>query len=161
MTLTYGFSGARDILEKARRDYARLLAASASRSENALPDALFDFAVTVFHVRDWLKHHPTAGFTPQDVETFVRSSTALSAFHDLCTASKHKQITLYRPTTFEVVASAVAPTSTVLGDGAPEAVHKAFVTKVVKADASRHEALALAAQAIADWDAFFNEHDIQ
>jgi hypothetical protein len=37
-------------------------------------------------------------------------------------------------------------------------VRKTFATKVIRTDASRHNAVALALQAIADWEVFFQHH---
>ncbi len=160
MTLTFGFMSARDVLEKARRDFRRLSDAANRNAESEIADALFDFAVTVFHVKDWVKAHPNAPFRPHDVEALIASSTTLSAFHDLCTASKHKDITRYTPSTSQVLASAVAQTASTLGQDVPLVQRKTFVTKIVRADSSRHEAVASAAQALAEWDAFFRQHGI-
>jgi hypothetical protein len=160
VTLTFGFATARDVLRKAQRDYQRLSQAAQSSEELAVADSLFDFAVTVFHVQDWLKTHAGPAFAPQDVDQYVRNSVALSAFHDLCTASKHREITRYPPSTSEVAASAVAQVSSSLGSSTPQVHRKTFVTKVVGTDQVRREAVSLADQALKDWEAFFGKHGL-
>jgi len=159
MTLTLAFGSARDVLEKARRDFQRLNAAANRHSEQEVGDALFDFAVTVFHVKDWLKEQTSAPFQQEEVERFIAQSPSLSAFRDLCTASKHKEISRYNPKTAEVLASASAIVDATLGSTS-KPLHKAFVTKIVGKDSSRSEALALAATALADWDNFFRKHGL-
>ena len=151
MSLTFGFATARDVLAKAYRDFDRLKLAADAQSEEAIADAIFNFAVTVFHVQDWLKATPGMRVRPHEVEALVRRSTSLSAFHDLCTAHKHKEITRYTPSTSSVHASATAQTSTGLDPEGPVVFRKRFVTKVVRADSTRHEAIALAAEALQTW----------
>ena len=165
MTLTYGFSTPRDLLEKARRDLLKLDAAAQTDDTQAVGDALFDFAVTTFHVKDWLKEQPGAPFQPQDVEDYVASNAAISSFHDLCTAGKHRVISRYQPSTVEVLASAGPATDIAahFADGARSNrdLNRVVIRrKVILTDGSRNEVVRLARSAIEAWDAFFRQHGL-
>jgi hypothetical protein len=106
MALTHGKSSPHDILAKAERDLARLQQAEAAREEKAASDALFDLAVTVTSLKDWLKEHPGRSFSASDVESYVAASTALNSFRDIANAGKHRVIRRYIPETADVSVSA-------------------------------------------------------
>src|SRR5262252_7679081 len=91
---------------KAERDLARLEAAEVGQRFDELSDALFDLAVSLTSVKDWLKEHPAAPFTPGSVEQFVAASEALSSFRDIANEGKHRVIRNYLPTTQSVSSSA-------------------------------------------------------
>src|SRR5688572_14456733 len=114
MALAYGKSSPQDMLEKARRDLDRLEAAHNAQDEGAGSDALFDFAVTLTSLKDWLKEHPGRSFTSGQVESLVASSVALSSFRDIANGGKHRVIRNYAPVTDDVSASAT-PSMQVIG----------------------------------------------
>lgn len=157
MTLSFGFDTARDVLAKAERDLAALESAIAAQDRTEVQDNLYNFAVSVYHVRDWLIEHPGANYTPTDVNSCAQSSTAIQAFRDLATANKHRRITRYSPSTQEVTASVAAIAPLAAGSSAPEAL---FRMKIVASDGARHEAVALGKSAIAAWSAFFRSHGL-
>lgn len=71
MALTHGKNSPLDILAKAERDLTRLERAEAAREADAAGDALFDLAVTLTSLKDWLKEHPERSFTASDVESYT------------------------------------------------------------------------------------------
>lgn len=106
MSLSFGMNSPRDLLDKVSRDLVRLEAAVTAQVEEQISDALFDFAVAVTSVKDWLKKQSSPAFTDQDVESYVQGSIALSSFRDIANAGKHRGITRYIPSTSAVSASA-------------------------------------------------------
>jgi hypothetical protein len=164
MPLSFEISSPRDLLAKVRRDLARLEQASASQDRQAISDVLFDFAVSVTSVKDWLKKHGCSTFTEQDVEIVVQGSPALSAFRDIANASKHRVITRYAPSTLKVTASATALTHAAFDGGFDpllyNQVQKPFRVKIVRGDGARFEAVQLAKQALGEWERFFQQHGL-
>jgi hypothetical protein len=157
MSLTFGFKTPHDLLEKARRELAALETAAMIQDETEIADALYNFAVTTFHVKDWLKSHRSDSYVARDVEDYVARSPALSTCRDLCNAGKHFDLT-YEPTTEAVVASA----NSMPADLAPVGSLNTpiYRVKVVRNDGSRHEVVAIATQALNDWERFFELHKI-
>ena len=156
MSLTFGYSSPRDLLEKARRDLVNLEGAAVTQDTTTIGDALFNFAVTAYHVKDWLKLHAAVTYSPQDVENFVQSSAALSSCRDLCNAGKHAEITRYSPSTADVSASLNSVAAVVPGGLATPIVR----VKIIRNDGTRREAVQLATEAISDWERFFDEHGL-
>jgi len=62
VTLSFGKSLPQDMLEKAERDLVRLEAAEAAQNATAASDAMFDLAVSLTSLKDWLKEHLPAGW---------------------------------------------------------------------------------------------------
>ena len=81
----YGFGNASALLEKVRRDEDRLYKAIISQDSNSISDSLFNFAVTAYHIKDWLKNESIGG-----VERHINSDPMLRLCADLCNGSKHK-----------------------------------------------------------------------
>ncbi len=156
MSLTFGYTSPRDLLEKAYRDLNELDVATMSQDVTEIGDALFNFAVAAFHLKDWLKHHATASYTAQEVEDYVQSSVALSACRDICNAGKHAEITRYNPCTKEVSASHNSVASVLPG----QLESTFFRVKIIREDGSRREAVELATEAVADWERFFAKHGL-
>ncbi len=157
MPLTFGLSTPRDLLDKAERDLSELETAAVTQDQTMIADALYNFAVTAYHVKDWLKSTPSSTYSPTDVEDFVRASAALSVCRDLCNAGKHLRLR-YEPTTETVEASVNAlPAEDVPLGWLNTPIYR---VKIVHKDGSRHEAVSLALQALADWQRFFQQHNL-
>jgi hypothetical protein len=157
MSLTFGLNTPHDLLEKARRELAALEIAAMTQDETEMTDALFNFAVTTYHVKDWLKCHSSDSYGARDVEEYVARSPALSTCRDLCNAGKHFDLT-YEPTTGAVVASANSMSADLVPIGSLNT--PIYRVKVVRNDGSRHEVVAIATQALNDWERFFELHRI-
>jgi len=106
MALAYGKNSPQQMLAKAEWDLAHLEAAEAAQKRDEVSDALFNLAVSLTSVKDWLKEQTNVPFTRASVESYVSASTALSSFRDIANAGKHRVITKYVPTTQDVMVSA-------------------------------------------------------
>lgn len=164
MALTYGKSSPNDILAKAERDLARLERAEAAQDEKAMGDALFDLAVSLTSLKDWLKEHPGSSFTPSTVESYVAGSTALDSFRDIANGGKHRVIRKYVPQTADVTVSAQSAVSIAMITADPTANAKPSKSfprlKIVRADGSRHRATELGRDAVREWRAFMAQHAV-
>src|SRR5262245_23295321 len=107
MALTFALATAHDALAKAEREYAALESAVLA-DKTRIGDALYNFSVSVYHVKDWLIENPSPAYSKAAVEAHVKATPALLVCRDLCTASKHRKIRKYKPQTASVTASAVA-----------------------------------------------------
>ena len=163
MTLSFGKTSPQDMLEKAERDLARLEASESAQDATAASDAIFDLAVSVTSLKDWLKEHLPAPASKQ-VEPYVAASLPLSSFRDIANGGKHRVIRNYTPRTNEVTASA-----TVVIDSALTAEHftqrpqpgsQPWRLKIIRADQSRHRAVELGHSAIQEWRTFMSIHGV-
>jgi hypothetical protein len=164
MALAYGMSSPQDILAKAKRDLARLERAEAAQDERAMGDALFDLAVSLTSLKDWLKEHRGASFTPSTVESFVAGSTALNSFRDIANGGKHRVIRKYVPQTDDVTVSAQSAVSIAMITVDPIANQKPSKSfprlKIIRADGSRHRATELGHDAVREWQTFMAQHGV-
>jgi hypothetical protein len=158
MSLTFGLKTPRDLLEKAYRELAILEAAALMQDETQLADALFNFAVTTYHVKDWLEHHFSASRSSIDVDAYVARQPALLVCRDLCNAGKHVVLE-YKPVTEAVLASTELTPDGVAMEGSPGAPNYRVV--VARKDGSTLDVVALANQALNDWERFFALHKMQ
>jgi hypothetical protein len=125
-------------------------------------DALFDVAVGLTSLRDWLQEHPTATFTDKDVQDYWTASVGLSSFRDIANAGKHRIITRYTPTTTDAVMSAPSAPLIIL-ETLAKAVgrgNKYPGIKIVRADGSRHRVVDLARTAITECEAFMTRYGV-
>jgi len=161
------------LLAKAKRDGQALTAALTAYDEPAMRDALFDFAVSAYHIVDWVK-----AYRPEleaQVFALLDNCEAIAACRDLCNASKHVTLTLDRggylhfpPVVDAVTISAAASTS--LGELKKEHVvgrtSEAFASvgwklKIQLKSGRRISAEHLVAEAVDAWEKFFADHCIQ
>ncbi len=150
------------MLAKAQRDLARLAAAERAQDLDAMSDALFDLAVALTSLKDWLKKHPSAAFSERSVENYVAASNALSSFRDIANSAKHRVITNYEPRTSDVFTSAPSSSFAFIESPASdsERLNPYPRLKIIRADGSRHRAVELARTAIHDWQAFMQQHAV-
>jgi hypothetical protein len=162
VTLSYGKSSPYDLLAKARRDLRELATAEAHEDDAAMSDSLFDLAVALTSLKDWLKKHPSPSLTDSVVETFWAASVALSSFRDIANAGKHATITRYVPKTSDVLSSAPTTSLTFL-EGLANAVglrKKYPRLKIIGSDGGRHRAVELGETAIRECEAFMTLHAV-
>ena len=161
MSLTYGKSVPNDILSKVERDQSDLESAEAKEDSAWMSDALFNLAVDLTSLKDWLKKQPSATFTPQDVEVYWKS-VALSSFRDMANAGKHRVIKNYVPTTSDVLTSAWTEPLTPLEDVAKILkLGKRYPRlKVVLTNGNRHRAVDLGRTAISECQRFLKDHGL-
>src|SRR5947207_9155114 len=146
------------MLAKAKRGLARFGAAEEARNSNAMSDALFDLAVVLPSLKDWLKKHRSAAFSETTVEQYLNASTALSSFRNIANSGKHRAITKYVPRTRDVFTFAPSSSLAFIENPAsdnkqpnPYPVSKSF------AQTARHRAMDLARTAIHDWQTFMQQ----
>ena len=145
----------RDALAKLEHDYSDLETAVFSQEGTRIGYALVNFAISAYHIKDWLIRNKPRNYSARQVEDHVASSAALSSCRDICNAGKHVSITQYEPSTTDVTASATAIASAEFPNASP-----VLRVKIVRKDGSRHEALDLAAQALNDWYKFFKTYKV-
>ena len=152
MSLTFGLNTPRDLLEKAHREFAILESAAIMQDETQVADALFNFAVTAYHVKDWLEHHLSRSRSAIDVDAYVARWPALLICRDLCNAGKHVVLE-YKAVTEAVLASSESTPAGLAMDGSRSA--PVYRVVVMRKDGSTIDAVTLAAQALDDWERFF------
>ncbi|BAU65776.1 hypothetical protein STA3757_31670 [Stanieria sp. NIES-3757] len=96
--LKYEFQKSRDLLDKLEREYKRLKDAINSQDQNLIADSIFNFAVTAYHIKDWLKEEKTDKSWKTAVEKYVhdkdndKDENILSICGDICNSSKHRYL---------------------------------------------------------------------
>ena len=160
MSLVFGISSARELLDKLRRNEARLLEALSTNDEEAIGDALFDFAVTGHSVKDWAKEAAASLASGIDVEAFVKANVNLQACRDIANSSKHQSITQYVAATARVYASANAVYS-VSGFGKQEPIdtenYAHFKIKILMTDGIKIELREFTKNVVAAWDSLLHQ----
>lgn len=163
MTITFELDSPQDLLLKARREKARLHQALVAQDRTQIADAIFNFAVTAYHVKDWLKESTSCSYTPDDVETYLHLSRVLRVCREICNASKHQKLKLAKDT---VAVTTSATTVVSIGNLHTGGVSleteqiPTFRVKVVTLDGSRFEVMDFSAQVIAAWEQFFTHHGL-
>ena len=162
MTLTFELATARDALAKAKREYQALEEAITTQDKTRIGDCLFNFSVSVYHVKDWLIENPSSAYSKSDVEAVVNATPSLLLCRDLCNASKHRKIKRYTPNASSVTASLSSALTVVNVNLMAKPGHRKppFRVKVIAKDGKRLEVLSLARDATAAWDAFFQQHGL-
>ncbi len=94
MSLTYGLTTAKELLEKLRRDAALL-------DEEVTSDRFFDFVVTGYSLIDWVKNDPAVPAAAKAAVPLLYSDPWLKVCGDLATASKHFVLTSRVPVTID------------------------------------------------------------
>jgi len=150
--LVYGMTKPGDILAKLDRERTRLREAVASGTDSEIGDCTFNFAVTGYHIAEWVRGH-NSSLKPA-VDGFLRGITELQACRDICNASKHFQITRYVPDTADVYHSAPPPRASENDEDA----HKRI--KVLMSDGTKFELLSFADAVVSKWENFFQQHGL-
>jgi hypothetical protein len=164
-----------ELLHKARRDGEALTQALSICNESAVRDSLFNFAISAYHLLDWVK-----AFRPeldQAVTALLKDSDSLRACRDLCNASKHVILTLdsgpYRahpPIVSAVNMSATASTSPpnmkealrqAAIQGIPPIAQPPWRLKIQMKDGPKIAAEDLVSEVIGVWERFFADNHIQ
>lgn len=149
MSLVYGLAEAGDLLSKLRRARKRLVDAVSVENDTAIGDAIFDFVVTGYHIRDWIKNGTKL---EKEVDAFVEDSSLLQACRDICNASKHFQVDRYKPLTADVYFSAPPLREATLG-------MKGGI-KILMSDGQKFEVTEFASAVLELWEQFFESHDL-
>ncbi|MFH0342906.1 MAG: hypothetical protein ACHBNF_12420 [Chromatiales bacterium] len=183
------FGGPGDLLRKAKRDKQKLIMALQQCDEVEVKDHLFNFAVTVYHIIDWLKaYRPELG---NEAYGWLNSQEALQVCRDLCNASKHVVLDSnkggyrsYPAVTEALDTSAIASTTvaSIKGNDVCTGIAKDAAVPVTPArdhspeydnhlpqwrlkvqlkSGQRVSADEIAERSIVVWEQFFEDHDIE
>jgi hypothetical protein len=91
MSLPYGLRTPRDLFEKLKREAAKL-------DSETSPDNLFNFAVTAWHMQDWIREGPAKSAPTIEADrAALRRHPHIQVCRDIANASKHFTLT-YSPT---------------------------------------------------------------
>lgn len=155
--LNYGFGNARKLLEKVKRDQSTLYDAIMSQNPESISDAVFNFAVTGYHIKDWLKSEGVP-----NVENYINQNPMLRLCADLCNGSKHKLLTNPRenndPVTSINNSELTCDMTTITCDAAiPINGH---TVRMALTSGKKVEILDFAKQVVASWESFFSANNI-
>jgi len=168
------YSGPTQLLEKAKRDGASLVRVLKTCEEREVRDALFNFAISAYHIWDWVKaYRPDL---EQIVTSLLSTSEAIAACRDLSNASKHVTLSLDRgpylkhPPVVEEVGISATARATISEvkdfirqlDGEVKAPidSPSWRLKIQLVSGRRIPAEELVVEVIDVWEQFFNEHGI-
>lgn len=164
MDITFELDSPRDLLAKARREQVRLREAIVTQNRTQIADAIFNFAVTAYHVKDWLKKSASGSYRPKDVEKHLFSVPVLRICREICNASKHRGLDEPAKDTQAVTASANAVTSPMhlqIGEVSLESEQApSFRIKIVTFEGARFEVMDFSTQVIIAWEQFFTSHGL-
>jgi hypothetical protein len=107
MALVHGLVTPSDLFAKLTRELSSLERALIDGSDTGVSDAIFNFSVTSYHLRDWVQAHEPR--LESLLESLFTASPELQACRDIANSSKHLKIERYIPTTDEVFVSASPP----------------------------------------------------
>lgn len=163
MPIPFEINSPRDMLQKARRELEVLRAAVSAQDKQQIGDALYNFSVTAYHVKDWLIKQPGTSYTQKDVEDYIKNNQTLSICRDLSNGNKHKKITKYVPVTEETTASATSAVISlsmlrhVLSLAKP---NRPFRVKIITTDGKRLEVVQVCEDAVRVWESFLGKYKL-
>lgn len=164
------FESPLELLDKAKREKKRLTDALEQNNVEQICDSVFNFAVTAYHIKDWLsEHHPEL---QSILSQAIKDSDALSACRDLCNGSKHAKLDLERwsnkatpPITVDLGVSLTAVTASAMPNAGLTSLIGTlppgeWSLKIQLENGRRLAVINLAEEAIRDWDSFFERHQL-
>jgi hypothetical protein len=164
MSITLALDKPRDLLAKARREQDRLFDALQAQDRTSIADVLFNFAVTAYHIKDWLKQSASASYSPSQVEAYIEADKCLRLCREICNASKHQKLrsvsTEARDVTFSATGTFVVASIDPNDVKLESETSPSFAVKIVAFDGSRYEANEFVAQVIRAWEHFFAQWGI-
>jgi len=105
MELDIGLNGPLDMLLKAEREKERLYMVSQTFERAVFTDHLFNFAVTIHHLGDWVVKNDSNPISIDKVQQLIQSENVLQACKDIGNSIKHVKIDRKCPTTQKVQTS--------------------------------------------------------
>lgn len=164
MSITFLIDKPRDVLAKARREQARLSDALQTQDRTNIADSLFNFAMTAYHVKDWLKESASASYSPNQVEAYLQTDTYLRLCREICNANKHQKLSAApkdaKDITFSATGTFVIASSDPNNVKLELATSPSFAVKVVAFDGTGYEVNDFAAHVIRAWEQFFTQWNI-
>lgn len=155
--LNYGFGNSKNLLKKVKRDQSALYDAIISQDPDRISDAVFNFAVTGYHIKDWLKNEGVSG-----VEDHINNNPMLRLCADLCNGSKHKLLSTPREVTDPVTSinnSELTFDMTTITCDATIPIN-GHTVRMQLTSGREVEILDFANQVVTNWESFFNANNI-
>jgi hypothetical protein len=150
--LIYGLTSAKHLLEKLRREHARL-------NEEVTSDNFFNFVVTGYHLVEWVKKDPTVSQAAKNDLPSVRAASCIATCRDLTNASKHFALNA----NYQNQVANDAKSERGFGVGrfgkGGYGVGEEYICVELR-DGSTIDALRLAKEVITEWESFFVRHAI-
>ena len=153
----YGFGSAKNLLAKVKRDESKLYLAVVSQEPDSISDAVFNFSVTAYHIKDWLKNESIEG-----VESHINSDPMLRLCADLCNGSKHKLLIKAREDIDPVESignsgltmdmTSITCDASIPGNG--------HTIRIKQISGNQVEILDFAAKVLSSWESFFEAKNI-
>jgi hypothetical protein len=158
MSLTYGLRGARDLLEKLKRDAALL-------DREVTSDNFFNFVVTGYSIIDWVKNDTSISQSARSAVGNLRDDRWIKVCGDLAIASKHFTLTTRKPITSGAESHEGERETKRLGNfpwGVTEytVIDPTENIKIYLEDGSTMSGLELVKNVIETWDNFFRTHHL-
>jgi len=154
MDITINYGNTHSLINKLRREKDRAVVALENQSFPDLIDALFNFSITAFHIKDWLISQNK--LNKEDVHSFMNGVPVLLACRDICNANKHFEITHYNPGDVSVSSTLTEITSVVRkDDGGVNVYGKADI--YVSVNGEDYRLIEFMEKVIEVWNQFHNE----
>jgi hypothetical protein len=155
--LNYGFGNSKKLLEKVKRDQSTLYDSIISQDTDGISDAVFNFAVTGYHIKDWLRNEGVSG-----VEAYINSKPMLCLCADLCNGSKHKLLNSPREVNDPVMSinnSELTCDMTTITCDATIPIN-GHTVRMALTSGKEIEILDFANQVVENWELFFSANNI-
>jgi hypothetical protein len=155
--LNYGFGNSKKLLEKVKRDQSSLYNSIITQDPDSISDAVFNFAVTGYHIKDWLRNEGVSG-----VEAYINTKPMLRLCADLCNGSKHKLLNSPRETNDPVMSinnSELTCDMTTITCDATIPIN-GHTVRMALTSGKEIEILDFANQVVDNWESFFSANNI-
>jgi hypothetical protein len=155
--LNYGLGNSKKLLEKVKRDQNALYEAIISQDPDSISDAVFNFAVTGYHIKDWLRNEGIVG-----VEQYINSKPMIRLCADLCNGSKHKLLSSRRETNDPVMSinnSELTIDMTTITCDATIPIN-GHTVRMALTSGKEIEILDFSNQVVDSWESFFSDNNI-
>ncbi len=160
LSLAYGFRNPHDLLEKAKREQSHLVRALGNQDLREIADTVFNFVITAYHVKDWLKKEGSCSFTAQDVEHYVANEPCLKICRDICNGSKHRILDRGQGSNISKMVDLPLMVDTEAITAASSIPINAETPHIELQDGRNLEILAFVNEVIAAWNTFFQNHGL-
>ena len=157
--LHYGFTNARDLLEKARRDLGRMRRALETPADtNALADSTFDFVVTAYSIRDWLLN--TDRSLSADVDHLFDDRQVMGVLRHFANGTKHLKLSRDQKSDATSVSEFDATADSVqLTADSSRSINTPYVV-IEMIDGSHSELIHFSELVLQKFDQFFRSHSL-
>jgi len=158
MDLQINYGNSRSLLNKLQREKERAQQALEAQSFPDLADALYNFSISAFHIKDWLI---TQSRVDKDqVHRFLEKVPVLQACRDICNSKKHFKITRYKPGEVQI-GSTITEISAIIPD--EKGNYDVYGKADMWVDVGNNEVYRLVEfmqKVIDEWNRFHDENEI-